>query len=46
MIIYLLTNKLDGKAYVGQTRRTLEERLREHQRDRKSATYIDRTIRK
>ncbi|MBR1579459.1 MAG: GIY-YIG nuclease family protein [Selenomonadaceae bacterium] len=46
MIIYLLTNKPDGKAYVGQTRRTLEERLREHKRDRRSATYIDRTIRK
>ena len=46
MIIYLLINRLNGKAYVGQTRRTLEERLREHQRDRRSAIYVDRAIRK
>ena len=30
MIIYKYTNKLNGKIYIGQTVRTLEERLKEH----------------
>ncbi|MBR0261137.1 MAG: helix-turn-helix domain-containing protein [Selenomonadaceae bacterium] len=29
-IVYLITNLLDGKKYVGQTTRTLEERFSEH----------------
>ena len=29
-IVYLVTNLLDGKQYVGQTTRTLEERFSEH----------------
>ena len=29
-IVYLITNLLDGKQYVGQTTRTLEERFSEH----------------
>lgn len=36
MIIYLITNKVNGKQYVGQTIRTLNERLREHRRNTKS----------
>ena len=36
MIIYLITNKLNGKQYVGQTVRSLDERLREHRRSKKS----------
>lgn len=32
MIIYLITNKINGKQYVGQTVRTLEERFKEHKR--------------
>ncbi len=46
MVIYLLTNRLNGKQYVGQTRRPLEERLNEHQRNRRDALYVDRAIRK
>ena len=46
MMIYLLTNRLNGKRYVGQTRRPLEERLNEHQRNRRKASYVDRAIRK
>ena len=45
MIIYKIENKLDGKIYVGQTQRTLEERMKEHYRNSR-ASYIDRTIRK
>lgn len=30
MLIYMITNQIDGKKYIGQTRRTLEERWREH----------------
>ena len=32
MVIYLITNKLNGKQYVGQTTRTLREREMEHAR--------------
>lgn len=33
MIVYLLTNKANGKYYVGQTMRSLEERLADHAYD-------------
>lgn len=39
MIIYLVTNKINGKQYVGQTTRTLEERWYEHCYDDKSANF-------
>ena len=29
-VVYSVTNNLDGKQYVGQTTRTLEERFSEH----------------
>ena len=45
MIIYKITNLLDKKIYIGQTQRTLEERMREHCRNSR-ASYIDRTIKK
>lgn len=32
MLVYAITNQLDGKKYVGQTRRTLEARWKEHVR--------------
>lgn len=31
-IIYIITNDLNSKVYIGQTKRTLEERWREHRR--------------
>lgn len=33
MIIYKATNRINGKIYIGQTRHTLEERKRRHERD-------------
>ena len=30
MLVYAITNQIDGKKYIGQTRRTLEERWKEH----------------
>ena len=44
MVIYLLTDTTNGKQYVGQTSRTLSERLREHRNEK--SCYIDRAIRK
>ena len=43
MLIYKITNKFDGKLYVGQTQRTVEERFTEHQ---KADSYIGCAIRK
>lgn len=36
MIIYKITNNVNGKIYIGQTIRTLEERFAEHKRSKKS----------
>ena len=49
MIIYKIENKINGKIYIGQTQRSLEERIKEHQK--KSSTiygnsYIDKAIQK
>lgn len=43
MIIYLITNKINGKQYVGQTVRSLEERFNEHKRH---AGVVGRAIKK
>lgn len=37
MIIYKIQNKTNGKIYIGQTVRTLEERMAEHLRHKKTA---------
>lgn len=44
MIIYKATNILNGKAYVGQTVRSLDVRIREHLR--KKDTYFDKALSK
>lgn len=49
MIVYLITNKLNGKKYVGKTTRSLEIRWNEHirlSRRKKSSSLISRSIRK
>ena len=43
-VIYKITNKLDGKIYVGKTARTLEIRMKEHLRH--NETYIERALKK
>ena len=45
MIIYKIENKIDGKIYIGQTQRTLEERMKEHRRNSRKS-YVDRAIKK
>ena len=44
MIIYKIESRLDGKIYVGQTQRTLKERISEHMRGGRRRSYIDRAI--
>lgn len=46
--IYKITNKVNNKIYIGQTRRTIEERWREHlsRISQKSNTYLYNAIRK
>jgi group I intron endonuclease len=44
MIIYKITNLLNGKSYVGQTVRKLSERLKEHRKSK--TTAIGRALRK
>ena len=36
MIIYKITNLLDGKIYVGQTKKTLEKRIEQHKHNKHS----------
>lgn len=43
MIVYKITNLINGKVYVGQTTRTIKERLNEHKR---STSPIGKAIRK
>ena len=46
MIIYKIKNRLNGRIYVGQTRRPLKERIAEHMRQSRRKSYIDRAIKK
>jgi len=38
--IYLITNKLDGQQYVGQTENTVQQRFYDHSRDKRSSRYL------
>ena len=42
-IVYILKNKLNGKCYVGQTKKSFEKRFRQHQT---SNSYIGKALRK
>ena len=47
--IYKITNLVNGKSYVGQTIRTIEERWKQHIKDSKGNKddfYLHRAIRK
>lgn len=44
MLIYKVTNEINGKIYIGQTCRTLSERMEEHKRHNKTA--VDLAIQK
>ena len=44
--IYVITNKLNGKQYVGQTSRNLDDRFYEHCYDKRSTSHIHRAIQK
>lgn len=48
MYIYKITNKLNGKSYIGQTRKTVEERFNQHVRDAVNGHgfYVQNAIRK
>ncbi len=47
MIIYKVTNKIDGKMYVGQTVQTLKDRWKDHVRgDKGSESYLHRAVAK
>lgn len=45
MLIYKITNKLDGKIYIGQTIKTAEARFKQHCYKSKAVMYIGRAIR-
>lgn len=45
-VIYLITNKLDGKQYVGQTKNSASSRFNDHCRDKRSSRYLSSSIQK
>ena len=40
MVVYLITNTVNGKKYVGQTQRILKQRLKDHRTDKKRTIGI------
>jgi group I intron endonuclease len=44
MIIYKITNLINGKCYIGQTRRSLEVRWKRHKYDNKACVALKRAI--
>ena len=45
-IIYIITNDINSKVYIGQTKRTLEERWKEHKREKCSTNEHNMLIKK
>lgn len=45
-IIYKVTNLVNGKVYIGQTRRTLEQRRKEHEKSSKVQYLFQRALKK
>ena len=46
MILYKITNKIDGKSYIGQTIRSLDERWRQHCANSSTCGYISSALKK
>jgi group I intron endonuclease len=46
MFVYLITNTINGKRYVGQTIKSLEHRFKAHQHPSSSASYLYNAIKK
>lgn len=44
MIIYKIKNKIDGKIYIGQTAKSLEERWKQHRNMSSNCRYLKRAI--
>ena len=42
--VYKITNQINGKVYIGQTRRTVKERMDEHYRDYTTERYWDKPL--
>lgn len=40
-LIYKFTNKINGKIYVGQTKETLQERVRRHKKDKSPTKFLN-----
>lgn len=46
MIIYLITNNINGKKYIGQTVQSVETRFYQHCRDKRSGSTVSKAITK